>query len=99
MIRLFIRILCEVMDVDRGAITASMRLYPHINEVKALAYWMQVTGFQKEQFRKTTYLVSRASQGLRPFNRLPWGTIEIQVNSTAKFHHLIGWIEGLKLAE
>ena len=97
MIRVFIRFLREVMEVDFEKITASMRLYPHINEEAAHKYWVKITGLPRQQFRKSTYLISSASKGVRPYNRLPWGTLSIQVFDTQKFHRLLGFIEGVKI--
>lgn len=96
MIRLFIRFLKEIMHVESAKITASMRLYAHISEEAARRHWLEVTGLPHEQFRKTTWLVSGASKGVRPYNRLPWGTLHIQVSNTREFHRLIGMIEGVK---
>ena len=73
-----------------------MRLYAHINERKALEYWMNASGLPEEQFNKASYIVSRASKGLRPYNRLPWGTVSVEVSDTRKFHYLMGLIEGVQ---
>lgn len=99
MIRLFIRFLKEVMDVPEDKIYICMRLYPHINESDSRRYWKKITGLNDDNFRKTTFLVSRSSKGKRPYNRLPHGTLQVIVNSTKKFHRLIGWIEGIKIDE
>ncbi len=96
MIRIFIRFLIEILHIPRDRINFSMRLYAHINENEALNYWSQVTGATKSCFKKTTYLVSGASKGKRPFNRLPYGTLQVSVNSTDKFSFLMGMIDGVK---
>jgi hypothetical protein len=96
MIRIFMRFLLEVCEIDSRNIILTMRLYPHINEDAARTYWMAVTGLPLEQFRRSTFLISGASKGIRPFVRLPYGTLQIDVNSTAKFHQIMGWIEGVK---
>jgi len=46
--------------------------------------------------KDTTYLVSISSKRKRPFNRLPYGTVQIRINNTQKFHHIMGWIEWMK---
>ncbi|MEK7115681.1 MAG: hypothetical protein AAB862_01915 [Patescibacteria group bacterium] len=96
MIKIFIRFLKEILGVTEGEFRIAMRLYPHINEQSAMKYWMGITRFSKSSFRKTTYLVSGASKKKRPFNRLPYGTIQIGVYNTEKFHRIMGWIEGVK---
>lgn len=96
MVAVFVRFLREVLNVSSDKIRLSMRLYPHINEDEARSHWIKATGLSSERFFKTTYLVSGASKGVRPYNRLPWGTLQVEVCDTAKFHHLIGMIEGVK---
>lgn len=96
MISIFVRFLREVMDIPISDIRLAMRLYPHINEEEAKKFWMECTGLPAERFFKSTYLTSGASKGVRPYNRLPWGTLQIEVCRTAEFHRLMGWIEGMK---
>ncbi len=95
-VRVFVRFLIEILHIPREHINFSMRLYAHINENEALNYWAQVTGATRACFKKTTYLVSGASKGKRPFNRLPYGTLQVSVNSTDKFSFLMGLIDGVK---
>lgn len=96
MISFFVRFLREILNVPSERIRLSMRLYAHINEDDARIHWMRATSLSRERFFKTTYLVSGASSGTRPYNRLPWGTLQVQVCDTAKFHCLLGMIEGVK---
>ena len=96
MIRTFLKFLKKILQVQDSKIHLYMRLYEHINEETARQYWMKVTGFPKESFHKTTYLVSIASKRKRPYNRLPYGTLQIEVCDTQKFHYLMGLIEGVK---
>lgn len=96
MIRIFVSFLSEVLEVSVSAIHLTMRLYPHINERDAHVYWKEATGLTNPHFQKTTNMVSSASKGKRPFNRLPYGTLQVAVYDTAKFHRLIGMIEGVK---
>lgn len=98
MIAVFIRFLLETLKVPSEKIRLTMRLYAHINERDARAYWMRATGLSSEHFYKTTYLVSGASKGVRPYNRLPWGTLQVEVCNTSQFHHLLGMISGVKEA-
>lgn len=96
MVRTFLKFLKEILHVPDSKIRLCMRLYEHINEETALQQWIKVTGFPKENFHKTTYLVSIASKRKRPHNRLPYGTLQVEVCDTQKFHHLMGLIEGVK---
>ena len=96
MIRTFTRFLIEILHIERSNIRLIMRLYPHINEREAKRYWMDVTGLRETNFWKSTSLITGASKGIRPFNRLPHGTLQISVNSTPKFYELIGLLDGVK---
>lgn len=96
MISVFIRFLRECLEVPNEKIQLTMRLYPHINEMEARRYWMDNTGFPAQSFLRTTAMISGASKGKRPFNRLPYGTLCVSVSDTSKFHHLLGLIEGVK---
>lgn len=96
MVSVFVKFLQRALVIPAEKIRLGMRLYAHINENSALAHWSTTTGLPKENFFKTTYLISGASKGIRPYNRLPWGTLQVQVCDTAKFHYLMGMIEGVK---
>lgn len=96
MVRVFVRFLIEFLEVSPSEIRLCVRLYAHIGEKEASNYWSKVTGLQKSNFTKPTYLVTGASKGRRPYNRLPYGTLQVAVNSTEKFHYLMGLIEGVK---
>ena len=96
MIRVFISFLKIVIGIEQKNIRATMRLYAHINERLALSYWASVTGLSSEAFRKTTFLISGASKSRRPYNRLPYGTLQIEVQRTDKFNELMGLIQGVK---
>ena len=95
LIRLYMRFLREVCGVRDERMTASIRAYEHMNERRLIEFWKDVTLLPQNCFRKTYYGVSKSSQGKRPFNRLPHGTIMIRVNDTSLFHKVMGWIEGL----
>jgi len=96
MIKLFILFLEKVMEIPKSKMRASLRLFKDNNEEETLVYWCSVTGLSKESFQKPIYVISRSSQGKRPYNRLPYGTIQILVSDTSKFHKIIGWIGGMK---
>ena len=37
--------------------------------------------------------------GKRPFNRLPFGVIQVRISNTNLFHKIMGWIEGVRSFE
>lgn len=96
LVQIFLRFLREICGVQNEKITADIRIYEHMNEQNLLNFWLKATNLPKENFGKVYYGISKSSQGKRPFNRLPYGTVQIRVNSTNLFHKIIGWIEGLK---
>ncbi|MBL4644460.1 MAG: hypothetical protein JKX80_01185 [Candidatus Pacebacteria bacterium] len=57
---------------------------------------MEVTGLNECNFGRPSYGVSNASKRRLAYNRLPNGTLSIQVNDTNKFNKVMGWIEGVK---
>lgn len=95
-IKIFIKFLIEIYNVPKEKIKLSVRLYKHMNEKKIINFWLTITDLPKENLYKTGYKISRSSKGNRPFNRLPYGTVQVRVNSTEIYHKIMGMIEGLK---
>ena len=91
----FLRFLREVCGVEETKIHAGLRIYQHQNADLLLQFWSKLTRIPKERFEKFYYGISKSSQGKRPFNILPYGTIQIRVNDTALFHKIMGWLEGI----
>lgn len=96
MIKAFVSFLKVILNIPSEKIILYMRLYPQINELHARRYWKGVTGLPSSCFRKASFLITNASKGHRPSGRLPYGTLQIHVADTAKFHTLMGFIEGVK---
>jgi len=96
LIKIYLRFLKEICKVPENKINADIRIFEHQNVDNLLKYWEKITGIKKEKFGKIYYGVSKSSLGKRPFNRLPYGTIQIRVNETKLFHQIMGWIEGIK---
>lgn len=92
----FLRFLREYCKVPNKKIKAGLRIFKHQNEQELLRFWQHTTGIIKENFNKTYLGISKSSQGIRPYNRLPYGVIQIVVADTALFHRIIGYIEGIK---
>lgn len=96
MARLFIVGLKRVLELTNKDIKVVMRLYENIDEAKALAYWAKELEMPVECFSKTTQLPSISSKRIKPFNTLPFGTVQILVQKTDVFYRIMGWIEGVK---
>lgn len=92
----FISFLRVVLKIPPEKIVIEMRLFKHLDAEEMVQYWMKVTGLVCSQFKKPTYPISRSSKGKRPFNRLPYGTVQVIVSDTQMFYRIIGFIEGIK---
>lgn len=91
----FLKFLREICGVEEAKINAGLRIYQHQNPNKLLIFWSELTKIPKERFQKFYYGVSKSSLGKRPFNILPYGTIQIRVNDSKLFHQIMGWLEGI----
>lgn len=96
LVKIFLKFLSEFCEVPETKIKASIRIFQHQNEYELLRYWQKETKILPDNFRKTYYGVSKSSMGKRPFNRLPYGTIQVTVANTRLFHRIMGYIEGIK---
>lgn len=95
LIKIFLKFLRETCSVPEEKITANLRIYEHQNANYLLDFWSKTTRISPSNFQKFYYGISKSSQGKRPFNILPYGTIQIRVNNTELYHKIMGWIEGL----
>jgi len=92
----FILFLMQVLKIPSKRIFIAMRLFKHQKEEEAIRYWTKITRLPRAQFTKPTYPVSLSSRGKRPFNRLPYGTVQVIVSDTQIFYRIMGFIEGIK---
>ncbi len=98
LVKIFIKFLKSICEIPEEKIFADIRVFEHMNADTVFDYWVKTTGLPKNNFRKLYYGISKSSQNKRPYNRLPYGTIQIRANNTQKFHQIMGWIEGIKYA-
>lgn len=96
LVQSFLKFLRECLKVPDHKIKASLRIFNHQNERELLKFWQSITRIPPGNFKKTYVGISKSSQGKRPFNRLPYGVIQIIVADTPLFHRIMGYIEGLK---
>lgn len=97
LVQMFLRFLREVCGVGNNKIKAHVRIYQHMNIAHTVKYWQRITQIPSQNFHKSYNGVSKSSQHLRPFQRLPNGTICVKVYDTNLFYKIMGWIEALKL--
>jgi len=94
MIMLFMRFIREVMNISDERIRLAIHIHPNTNKKKAINFWAKITNIPKNSFRTMCH-VSKASQGKRFYNSLPYGTLDLRVNSRQEFFRIRGWLDGL----
>jgi len=94
MIRFFLRFLREILKVPEEKIRPSIHFYPSTDKESAINFWSEITQISNNKLL-TTIAISRASQGKRPKNLLPYGTLQVRVHSRKKFFEIMGLIDGL----
>ena len=92
MIIIFINFLEKILSIARDRMKAQVFINPGIITEKAINYWQKITGLPNENFRCQMAL-SRSSQGKRPFNLLPYGTLQIRVSQRQEFFKIKGLID------
>jgi hypothetical protein len=95
LVMVFLKFLREICKIDESKITAGLRIYQHHNPEYLLNFWSELTKIPKGKFQKFYYGISKSSLGKRPFNVLPYGTIQIRIANTELYHNIMGWIDGL----
>lgn len=94
MIVVYMRFVREILKIPEERIRAGIHIYPSISPHDARKFWSITTKLPEERFYIITQ-VSRASQGKRPYNILPYGTAVIKVNSRVQFHKVKGMMHGI----
>lgn len=94
MIALFFRFLREVLKIDDEKIRASIRIHPNIRQEETIKFWHKVTKLPYVRFRITRQ-ISSASKFKRPKRSLPYGTLDIRINSRQLFFKIKGYIDGM----
>ncbi|HUC02205.1 MAG TPA: DNA-binding protein [Candidatus Paceibacterota bacterium] len=96
MCKFFIRFLMEVCEVKKEDMKIDVRIFEHQNPDVVIAFWSSTLELPPENFSKPHVTKSRSSEGKKPFDRLPYGVIQIRINNTNLFHKIMGWIGGIK---
>ncbi len=94
MISVFMRFVREILKIPEERIRAGIHIYPTISPDEARKFWSAKTKLPTDRFYIITQ-VSKASQGKRPYNILPYGTAAIKVNNRIQFHKVKGMINGI----
>lgn len=94
MIVLFIEFVERILGVPKCDLWGIAMIYPSLDPKKSIAYWRSISGIPKERFRCYS-TISRASNGKRPRNLLPYGTLQIRVHKRHHFFKIRGLIDGI----
>ncbi len=94
-ITLTMRFFREICRVNEEKFRANVQIHPNISEEKARIFWSKISNISLSQFRKTLVAVSRSSKSKRPFNTLPYGTMQINISDVNLANRIKGWILGL----
>lgn len=88
----------KICDLKNENFALSIHAYPDTNINKAMRYWSNITKIPKNQFKKTQ-IDRRENKSGKKKNKLPYGTLHIQINSCGnkKFgrnlhRRIMGWI-------
>lgn len=94
LISVFMRIIREVFLIPDEKIRAHIQIHPNLRVRETIKFWSKVTYLPPDNFR-VIKLVSQASKNKRPKNFLPYGTLDVRVNSRQLYFKMMGFIEGL----
>ena len=95
---LMMRFFREICQVKEDKISIQMVLHEHISEEKARKYWSIVLKLPEKNFFRASFAKSKASKGVRPINRLPYGTIQISASGKDIANKIKGWMLGIEKA-
>jgi len=94
MIALFLRFTREILKINNDRIKPHLRIYPNIDKNMAINFWSKTTNLPKKNFCVTNQ-ISISSKQKRPFNALPYGTLDLRINNRRLFFKIKGCIDGL----
>jgi hypothetical protein len=86
--RIFIRFMCEFLGVEKKHIHFWLLLYPDLNEVTCMKYWIKAIGVSAGQFYKNQVIKGRSKK-----RTLHFGVGNTIIGSTLLKKKLIRWIE------
>jgi len=95
LIKIYLRFLREIVQIPEEKLKVSIRVHPNINSQLAVNFWSRVTNIPRDRFVDITTQISKASQGKRPKNSLPYGTLDLGIHGRQNFYKIKGWIDGL----
>lgn len=94
MVSVYMKFIRKILKVPEERIRAGIHLYSTTPVDLARKFWSKATDLPEDRFFIINQ-VSRASQGKRPFNILPYGTVAIKISSRIQFNKVKGMIQGI----
>lgn len=94
LIQLFMRFVHEILDVTNERIRTQIHIHNNLNLKQAIKFWSKLTRLPEKNFVIINQ-ISRASRGKRPKNSLPYGTLDLRINSRRLYFKIKGFIKGL----
>ncbi|MFH1966481.1 MAG: hypothetical protein ABII95_01265 [Patescibacteria group bacterium] len=95
MIMLMMKFFRNICEVPESKIKASAQIHPNVTPQKVVNYWSKISGISKKNFHKTYCRVSPSSKFKRPSNKLPYGTLRIEICNIEMVDKVKGWIRGI----
>ncbi len=100
-IRLGVKWLKEICELDDKNITLALHIYPDHDEEACIKYWQEISGLPRGNFRKTQ-IDRRKNKKMAKRGRLPYGTAHLRVASCGDpnkgvrlYRRLNGWMAGV----
>ena len=94
MITTFLAFLERILGISKDRVKSQVMIYPNIVPSRAIKYWQNLTQIPEQNFR-TQMAISRSSQNKRPWNLLPYGTLQLRVNKRQDFFKIRGLMDGI----
>lgn len=96
MIKVIMKFFRKFLGINDDKIRIQLMAHKNVDIDKATAFWSELTKLPKEQFFKSSIIVSKASKNKRNPESLTYGTVHIRINDVKLFFRIIGWLDGLK---
>ncbi|MDD4990461.1 MAG: hypothetical protein PHW31_04125 [Candidatus Pacebacteria bacterium] len=95
MVKLVMKFFREICKISNEKMKARIHIYPGMNYEKILNFWAKLTQLPKGNFYIPQTQISKSSQGKRPRNTFPYGTIHLSLFNTPTVAKVMGWIKGI----
>jgi transcriptional regulator with XRE-family HTH domain len=95
MIKVMIKFFLTYLPIKKTDVKIQIMLHNPKNNEQSIKFWQHITGLKKENFIKTSYVISKSSKK-KMSAHLPHGTVHIRINNVNLFFRLIGWIDFMK---